>query len=192
MKRIINFFVVALIATCTLTSATVLINKDNNSLSKKKSSNAMRRYAILSSSDEGIKFITISTTNKIYSAGGTPLLINGPYKLDFQGDYNLVLYNGTTPIWASGIGTGGNRLEFWTGGQIYRFAGTYLTWNSGSATLGNPFIWVLQDDGNFVGYDGYTVEPGPLLNPDIYVTGQPFAATGTAGGKKSKHSGTLN
>ena len=48
-------------------------------------------------------------------------------------------------------------------------------------------FWVLQDDGNFVGYESYITNPDGTIKPQ----GEVIGATGTAGGRRSSHYGIL-
>lgn len=125
------------------------------------------------------------------NANGTVTVAsNGSYRVDFQTDANLVLYNGNTPLWASRKTAGGVST-------LYVDAnGNLRVWKSGTvwdgyielSYLNNISIWVLQDDGNFVGYKSYTVDP----QGNVIITGEPFGATMTQGGRKSNRSGRLN
>ena len=115
---------------------------------------------------------------------------NGRYRFIYQGDGNLVLYDGGTPLWASG--TDGGR---WVSASCRATA----TWSS---TLHVQPIWssdtwqhpgsrlVIQDDGNVVIYrpdgtpvwatntwlpagpaaQGDDMQPGEVLNPDQSIT----------------------
>lgn len=124
----------------------------------------------------------------------TTILTNGQYHLEFHGDGNLVLYNNSTAIWASGktnAGASDNRVVFQTNGWVRSYnAWNYNYWNA-YLFGGSNVIWVLQSDGNFVGYDHYTIN-GFFPNQSVTIDGYPFAATGTAGGKKSNHQKYLN
>lgn len=191
MKQIINNAILGLAFVVLATSATP-VNKpkrnESKSKSEMKSALTKRRYQTFYLSEENVKFITVGTFPKAFYASSANLLVHNQYRLAFQTDYNFVLYNNSTPIWASGIGAGGNRLDFIGGGQIYRFNGPTITWNSNTFSASSYNIWVLQSDGNFVGYDHYSIDTS-VPDPIITVDGSPFAATGTAGGKKSSHSG---
>lgn len=130
---------------------------------------------------DGIRYFNINGTVRVAT--------NGNYRMDFQADGNLVLYNGSNPIWASGkLGSRNSSVIFYdTGGlRTYDISNVYWTASTNSGTSGP--IWVLQDDGNFVGYTGYSrdAQGNPVPN------GNAFAGTSTAGGKKSGRSGRLN
>lgn len=59
-------------------------------------------------------------------------------------------------------------------------------WWAGSLWSADRAIWVLQDDGNFVGYSDYTME-GNYLVP----MGHVLDSTNTTGGKLSNRNGRL-
>lgn len=149
-------------------------------------------------------------------AGGSRVATNGYFYMDFQADGNLVLYRspsttstaGSVAIWASGKNQPWptaiikySFVEFTLSGDIYCWSSTGGSyWGAGKSSTARP-IWVLQNDGNFVGYSGYFVtyvsDPSPTWPPAfppyyaITITGAPFAATGTSGGSKSSHPGKL-
>ncbi|WCT13578.1 hypothetical protein [Mucilaginibacter jinjuensis] len=110
---------------------------------------------------------------------------NGLYRLVYQGDGNLVLYNSANVgLWASGPLQNGNlsSCDFaYFNIVIHRNGGSVL-WSYSppqhdATTAGS---WVLQDDGNFVFY--------AVLN---YAGGSYSVSTGTQGGKKSGNFGTF-
>lgn len=142
------------------------------------SSNAFSQLTFLQS-EAGKKFFTVDNNKVIYYPNGSNILVHNQYRLTFQTDRNLVLYNNTSPIWSSGINNA-DRIEFWPGGSAYQFLSHYLVWDGLVFGGGPNTIWVLQNDGNFVGYDGYNIQ-----GQTVVVTGRPFAATGTAGGKRN-------
>jgi hypothetical protein len=78
---------------------------------------------------------------------------DGRFYLLLQTDGNLVLYEGTTPLWATGTqGTSPGQAIMQTDGNfvLYNSAGVPL-WSSG--TQGNPGASLaIQDDGNLVIY----------------------------------------
>ena len=78
---------------------------------------------------------------------------NGRYRFVYQGDGNLVLYDGGTPLWASGTdGQPGRRLHHAGRRQPGRST-TPAGSRSGRRTPGNPGSrLVVQDDGNVVIY----------------------------------------
>lgn len=120
--------------------------------------------------------------------GTKTIASNGNYRLDFQSDANLVLYNGSTALWNSrtaGREGGGLDLVFSINGAISltHFNGR---WWSGSLWTADRAIWVLQDDGNFVGYSDYT-----MVGNYITAMGHVLGSTNTAGGKVSNRNGRL-
>lgn len=116
---------------------------------------------------------------------------NGNYHMDFQSDGNLVLYNGNQALWASGKKLGGNaKLEFNAVGQVetWNLENDSMYWSTGSYYVeSRRVVWVLQNDGNFVGYSDYSIDFNGNVNPN----NDSFGATMTQGGKKSKRSGRL-
>ncbi|MBN2495914.1 MAG: hypothetical protein JXR96_15085, partial [Deltaproteobacteria bacterium] len=91
---------------------------------------------------------------------------DGRFELALQADGNLVLYQGATPLWATGTwGQDGYRLDMQSDGNLvlYSTGGTPL-WNAG--TVGHPGAWLaVQTDGNLVVY------PGPAMENPIWWTG---------------------
>lgn len=82
--------------------------------------------------------------------------------------------------WALTVFQGyGNILCENTSGTIY--------WASNITASSTNAIWILQDDGNFVGYTSWTRNSNGVL----VITGSAFAATGTDGGKSSKFFGKM-
>ena len=147
--------------------------------------NAFSQQTFLQS-EAGKKYFTIESNKAIFYPNGTNILVHNQYRLTYQTDGNLVLYNNSTPIWSSGIHYA-ERLEFVPGGFVYQFSGPWIAWDAqvyGGAS--GKIIWVLQSDGNFVGYDNFEIQgASPIYDKTVVVTGRPFAATGTAGGKKN-------
>ena len=110
---------------------------------------------------------------------------DGQYSLVYQGDGNLVLYRGATPLWASGTdGTAPGVCIMQTDGNlvIYAPAGEPI-WASDTAHAPGSRL-VVQDDGNVVIYgpdgpvwatntsvstgpvaQGDRMQPGAVLNP---------------------------
>lgn len=87
---------------------------------------------------------------KSFVAGQELVSTNGTYKLAMQGDGNMVVYKGNTPLWQSG--TGGNtgaRAEFRNGNLVVVDAGGTVKWAS-NTTAGAKVV--VQDDGNTVVY----------------------------------------
>jgi len=77
---------------------------------------------------------------------------NGHFKLNFQNDGNLVLYEGTQAIWSSGTqNKGGQRLVMQRDGNLVMYGPNGPVWATN--TSGNPRSFLkLQDDGNLVIY----------------------------------------
>jgi len=115
----------------------------------------------------------------------------GRYTFVYQGDGNLVLYDGTAPLWASGTnGKGVGVCIMQTDGNMVIYTrGGHVLWASGTnGSLNSRFI--IQADGNGVIYrpDGHavwatntwlptgptaqgdTMHPGQVLNPNQHVT----------------------
>ncbi|MDC3956787.1 matrixin family metalloprotease [Polyangium jinanense] len=80
---------------------------------------------------------------------------DGRFQLKFQGDGNLVLYQGGSPLWASGTnGKGGDRAIMQEDGNlvIYKSTGQPV-WASGTAGSSNYYAnLAVQNDGNVVIY----------------------------------------
>ena len=114
--------------------------------------------ANFSSGDVSILINTCSTTNALPDrmAPGDFLLpgqfrqsADGRFRLVYQVDGNLVLYQGSTPLWGSG--TSGTELGFAVmqgDGNFVVYDSTGPVWWSGTGTPG-AFL-VVQDDGNTV------------------------------------------
>ena len=105
-------------------------------------------------------FLTIDNSNKeFYSARsilrpgfifnkGITILSNGNYKLEFQDDGNLVLYNGPTYTWDTKtyIGVGHTLVMQHDGNLVIYNANSTPIWNSGTA--GNPGAYLeLENNG---------------------------------------------
>jgi len=130
---------------------------------------------------------------------------NGLYSLYFQQDGNLVLYkrisqNGPlnpNALWASNVQAPGYpgaptpwHINFAADGNILCYIGTNnFYWVSGITTTGSNIVWMLQDDGNFVGYSNHRILP--VTPTAIEVLGPAFASTNTYGGIKSPNFGSL-
>ncbi|MDI1450403.1 matrixin family metalloprotease [Polyangium sp. 6x1] len=80
---------------------------------------------------------------------------DGRFQLKYQGDGNLVLYQGGNPLWASGTnGDGGDRVIMQEDGNlvIYKSDG-HPVWASGTAGTSNRYAnLAVQNDGNVVIY----------------------------------------
>ena len=84
---------------------------------------------------------------------------NGRFTLCMQKDGNLVVYSGSTPIWASRTDSKGCqpfRLVMQEDSNLCIYDGTgRCTWASNTWRAGHAGAWVtMQDDGNMVLYDG--------------------------------------
>jgi hypothetical protein len=112
----------------------------------------------------------------------------------FQSDGNLVLYklayaNGpiSSSLWSSQSvfsGAGTATFDSTNGHIILKNTAGVPYWTSSPTGSPNP-VYIMQDDGNFVGYSDY-ISGIPLV-----ITGGAFGSTGTAGGKKSGRSGRI-
>lgn len=116
---------------------------------------------------------------------------NDNYHLDFQIDGNLVLYkNNYTVLWASDTqGNSGSRIIF-DGGDINLFSGSnypYWTKDLDGFKLYENYVWVIQDDGNFVGYTDHSVD----AKGNIVPSGSVIGSTNTQGGQVSYRFGKL-
>jgi hypothetical protein len=93
------------------------------------------------------------TANQELTANQSLTSCNGDYTLIMQGDGNLVLYQGSTALWASNTaGTAADEAIMQGDGNfvVYTSSGSAL-WASGTA--GNPGAYlVVQNDGNVVVY----------------------------------------
>lgn len=134
-------------------------------------------------------FISVSALGRNIFNAGTTVLRNGVYHLEFQSDGNLVLYNGTTPIWASGRRRGNNstQVRFLPSGIGCYEGNTNYFWAGWNFELPGA-IWVLQGDGNFVCYGNHTTDSNGVIIPNY---GYPVGATMTQGGQKSNRSGRI-
>jgi cell wall-associated NlpC family hydrolase len=112
---------------------------------------------------------TLSAGQKL-QAGQDLVSSGGQYKLDMQGDGNLVIYENGSAIWASSTaGTGSaNYLVMQGDGNlvVYNRAGKPV-WASNTAGTGSANYLVMQGDGNLVVYNR---------------AGKPVWASNTAGG----------
>lgn len=79
---------------------------------------------------------------------------DGRYKLQMQGDGNLVIYEGSTVIWAINKSGTNARLEMQGDGNLVVYADQGVLWASGSNGVGvGPYELRLQSDRNLVIYD---------------------------------------
>jgi len=126
---------------------------------------------------------------------------NGLFSVIYQADGNLVLYKRESPsgniipdaLWATnayelspvipvGWGLPAAVTVFQDDGNIVcksDLGDIYWASNKLPGTGTRP-IWILQNDGNFVGYRNWTSDTNGIV-----ITGTPFAATFTDGGRKS-------
>lgn len=137
------------------------------------------------------KCVVVNTPGRDVFNTGATVARNGSYRLEFQPDGNLVLYNGTNPLWASGKKRGNNstQVRFYDYG-VGCYEGSTRYWWSGLPTNYIKAVWILQDDGNFVGYSSYKTDSnGVIFKAD---GASSIGATMTQGGIKSNRSGRLN
>jgi hypothetical protein len=80
---------------------------------------------------------------------------DGRFRFVMQGDGNLVLYQGNTPLWASHTnGSGGVRATMQTDGNLVVYtAGGAPVWSSHTNGHAGASLW-MQSDGNAVIYQG--------------------------------------
>jgi hypothetical protein len=77
---------------------------------------------------------------------------NGVYKFIYQTDGNVVLYHGSSAIWASGTnGKASTSLKMQNDGNLVLYNGTSAVWSSGTSGNGKSVLLV-QSDGNTVIY----------------------------------------
>jgi hypothetical protein len=116
------------------------------------------------------------------------LATNGTYHLDMQDDGNLVLYkDGYNALWASRTGDYGpsSKFEIQEDGGIRIYSNDGRHWSGTLSRASYSSIWILQDDGNLVIYDSYSVD----ANGNVTVSGEALGATMTQGGRNSNRSG---
>jgi len=123
---------------------------------------------------------------------GQEIARNGEYVLVFGSDGNMVLYkeNPYTVLWASSTVIEGGKLFFRNDGFVCILdpQGNVKWRANGDNNNAYPNCWwILQTDGNFVGYQSYRTAADGTVTP----YGAAFAATGTANGKRSSHFGRL-
>ena len=79
---------------------------------------------------------------------------NKQYSLVMQaGDGNLVLYRGSTPLWAAGAAGAGARAVMQGDGNLVVYNGSTPQWSSNTAGFRGATL-TIQDDGNLVVYHG--------------------------------------
>ena len=80
---------------------------------------------------------------------------NGLYRLEMQGDGNLVIYEGSSVVWATNIFGAGARLAMQGDGNLVVYDGNNaVLWAAGSENRGTgPYELRLQNDRNLVVYD---------------------------------------
>lgn len=99
------------------------------------------------------------TSNGIMTAGQQLLVnqslvsVDGRFHLILQGDGNFVLYEGSTPLWASNtFGQASANAIMQSDGNFVVYTSTgHAVWNSGTFNHPGAFV-VMQDDGNLVVY----------------------------------------
>lgn len=98
-------------------------------------------------SDRLVSGQRLDTNGQLVSAGGR-------YRLAAQADGNLVVYDGTRPVWSTSTnGMGAARLEMQTDGNVVLYSGSKVLWASGTNGTGANVL-VIQEDGNLVLYAG--------------------------------------
>ena len=128
---------------------------------------------------------------QVLNPGNFIVSADGHYKFIYQTDGNLVLYQGSAALWASGTnGKGVGVCIMQTDGNLVIYtSGPHAIWASGTnGSLNSHFI--IQNDGNGVIYrpDGHavwatntwlptgptaqgdTMQPGQVLNPGQHIT----------------------
>lgn len=96
---------------------------------------------------------TLSPAQRIYPSGNV-YSSNGSYRLTYQGDGNLVLYTGGTPIWATmTLNSGAGYTEMQTDGNFVVYdSGIVPVW--ASMTNGNNGAWLrVENDGRLTIYN---------------------------------------
>jgi len=112
------------------------------------------------------------------------------YTLVMQTDGNLVLYNRSGPVWATGTNKAGSEVEMQSDGNLVVYApGHIATWATG--TFHQNSALVAQTDGNFVLYapgsvavwatNTNTVKPAVPSNLPSTLTGCPTMQQGSSG-----------
>jgi hypothetical protein len=97
------------------------------------------------------------TTGKRLSAGQSLNSSNGRFHLNMQTDGNLVIYDGSSPIWATGTWNTTNRpnrVDMQSDGNLVTYNdANQASWATGTWGSGrvNPYL-EMQDDGNLVIY----------------------------------------
>ena len=105
-----------------------------------------------------VRNATNSVTSGFYSVTIKDKLTsnNGRFHVDTQSDGNLVVYDGTTPLWASGTNQPSQYTTRITsdGEYILKDDNNRVLWGSKTAGKGiAPFTLQMRDDGNLVLYD---------------------------------------
>lgn len=94
------------------------------------------------------------TPGRGLALGAVVTSCDGRYALVQQGDGNLVLYHGSTPLWASDTaGSTGRRAVMQGDGNFVVYGATGALWSSRTNGRAGARL-ALQDDGNLVIYDG--------------------------------------
>ncbi len=109
--------------------------------------------------DSGAPGCGVMAGGSSLATGGQVVSCDGRFDLDMQAaDGNLVLYFGSTVLWAAGTaGNAGATLSMQTDGNLVVYSpSSAAVWSSG--TSGNPGATMsLQDDGNLVVYSSASV-----------------------------------
>jgi hypothetical protein len=79
--------------------------------------------------------------------------LNSQYNADMQTDGNFVVYNGSTPIWASETFGSGYYVSMQNDGNLVVYSNTNVAqWSSNTAGNGSGGRLTMQNDGNLVAY----------------------------------------
>ena len=112
------------------------------------------------------QLIRATNINKNYYPGRKWITYTG-YKLEFQTDRNLVLYNPSgKAIWATGTNGAADMLSVQTDGNVVLYGGSKALWATNTSG-NNGAYFAIQSDGNLVVYN---------------TNNRPIFSTATAGG----------
>jgi hypothetical protein len=134
--------------------------------------------------------LILPSNTGIGNHNGTVVLAQaGEYHLDFQTDLNLVLYKGSTAIWASGTARSSwsNGFVYFHGNGMVEISSSNTWWHSEVFPGGYRCIWELTYYGDLRAYPDYKLWDFGVIGP----VGEAFAHTNTAGGQQSDRYGRL-
>jgi hypothetical protein len=95
---------------------------------------------------------SVLAANEVMHHGDQRVSTDGRFVLVFQGDGNLVLYQGGTPLWSTAThGTGADLVAMQGDGNLVVYGGGAARWASNTAGHPGAFL-VVQSDGNLVVY----------------------------------------